>query len=64
MKTARDPAKNIRKMTPFLGLLNLVKKYAAKMPYLSGIPPSGRPENRPEIAVNMAEFPQLIGVPL
>ena len=64
MKTVRKPAKNIREIAPFSRVLNFVKKRMPKTPYLSGIPPSDRTKNQPERAVNMAEFPQLNGVPL
>ena len=64
MKTARNTVKNICKISPFLGVRKHIRIIGPEMPWLSGVLPLSLSKIRPEIAVNMAEFPQLIGVPL
>jgi len=64
MKICLRAPKNIREMTTFFGAGNDVQIKKREMPYLSGLPPSGRGEKQPKGAVNMAEFPQLDGVRL
>ena len=63
MKIARTPSKNICEIDPFFGARNYIQINKAKMPHLSGLPPSGRRENRAERAVIMPEFLKSGGVP-
>ena len=62
MKTARNTRKNVCIKDPFLTLPKYILMAGRETPYLSGLPPDGRPKNRPELAVNMDEFPQFQGV--
>jgi hypothetical protein len=58
MKTSWKLEKIICKNKPFWRRPEYTQTGAARSRYFSGVPPSGRKQIPPEIAVNMAEFPQ------
>ena len=61
MKICLKLSKNIREIRPFLGAGIDVENQVMQMPYLSGVPPPGKPEKQTERAVIMSEFFQRYG---
>jgi hypothetical protein len=64
MKSSNNAAKNICKIALFSGVCKYIRMRGGKIACLSGFSRAAPREIPPKRAVNMAEFPQLYGVPL